>query len=79
MSRRFVNLPTTEADFQRAMDVIECLSPGGHHREVAIPDLLVSAVAERHQLQVIHYDGNFDRVAAVTGQAVRWVESRGTV
>jgi hypothetical protein len=30
-------------------------------------------------LVVLHYDADFDLVAAVTGQTVQWVVPRGTV
>ena len=38
-----------------------------------IPDLIIAAVAEHHGVSIIHYDHNFDRIAAVTGQPVEWV------
>ena len=32
------------------------------------PDLSIAAAAEELDLIVLHYDANFDRVSAVTGQ-----------
>lgn len=48
------------------------------HRGAALPDLLIAATAERHGVTVLHYDHEYDLIAMVTGQAVRWVVPRGT-
>jgi predicted nucleic acid-binding protein len=48
-------------------------------RSVGLPDLLVAAVAEREHVTVLHYDADYDLVAQVTGQPMRWVVARGTV
>ena len=50
----------------------------GHQRAASIPDLVIAAVAERHGVVVVHYDEDYDRIAAVTGQQVRWVVPRGS-
>jgi predicted nucleic acid-binding protein len=79
-SRR--SLPTVamaQADFERAEEVIELLARRGHHRAAGLPDLLIAAVAERARLCVLHYDGDFDVIASVTGQKVEWVVPRGSV
>jgi hypothetical protein len=60
------------------MDVQGELSRSGRHR-VPIPDLLVAAVAEKERLIVLHYDGDYDTIAGVTGQPVEWVVPRGSV
>jgi predicted nucleic acid-binding protein len=46
-------------------------------REVGMADLLIAAVAERHGLTLLHYDGDFDTIAEITGQDARWVVPRG--
>jgi len=51
----------------------------GQHRAVAIPDLIVAAVAEVEGLTVLHYDGDFDLIAGITGQPTEWVVSAGSV
>ena len=48
-------------------------------RSVGIPDLLIAAVADLHRIPVVHYDADFEHVAAVTEQDVRWVVPRRTV
>ena len=42
-------------------------------------DLLVAAVAARHEVTVIHYDSDFETVAGVIPFEHRWVVDRGTV
>lgn len=78
-SRAFPLLQMAQADFDRAMDVMEALARRGLHRAVGIPDLLIAAVAEREGMTVIHYDADYDHVAAITGQAMQWVVPRGAV
>ena len=68
-----------QADFDRAIDVLEGLARSGHHRAAGIPDLLLAAVAERHGLTVLHYDKDFDLIAKVTKQASEWGVPAGSV
>ncbi|HEU0132569.1 MAG TPA: PIN domain nuclease [Mycobacteriales bacterium] len=75
----FEYLDTLEADWQRAQEVQRMLAARSELRSVKIPDLLIAAVAEREGLMVLHYDEDFDRIAALTGQPVQWVVDRGTV
>ena len=76
LAYRYVEL--TEAMFQRAIDVQGLLAQRGQHR-VPLPELIVAAVAEKAGMVLLHYDRDFDRIAAVTGQAVEWVVPRGTL
>lgn len=57
----------------RARDVQRELMARGQHRAVAVPDLLVAAVAEVEGLTVLHHDGDFDMIAGVTGQPTEWI------
>jgi predicted nucleic acid-binding protein len=59
--------------WRRAQEVQVALAARGQHRGVGIPDLLIAATAEAARLTVLHYDHDFDLIAAVTGQPVRWV------
>jgi predicted nucleic acid-binding protein len=74
----FARIPTEERDFERAADIMELLAARGQHRR-PIPDLLISAVAERAGLIVLHYDADFDAIAELTGQAAEWVTPRGSL
>ncbi len=50
-----------------------------HQRGRKVPDLLVAAAAEAHDLTVLHYDADFDLIAAVTGQSCQWVLPGGSI
>lgn len=75
----FEGVPMVQADLDRAMDVMEGLAMAGRHRAAGIPDLLIAAVAERAGLTVLHYDEDFELIAGVTGQPMRWVVPRGSL
>ena len=77
-SLAYTKVPLTEDIFGRAIDVQGELSKSGRHR-VPIPDLLVAAAAEKGGLTVLHYDGDYDIIASVTGQPAEWVVPRGSV
>ena len=77
--RAFPRVPILQADFDRAAHVMELLAKSGRHRAVGLPDLVIAAVAERAGLVVLHYDGDYDFVAEVTGQQMQWVVPRGSV
>ena len=74
----FLWLPVTDADHRRALDVQASLAAGGKHRALSLVDALVAAVAEARGLTVLHYDGDFESVADVTGQPHQWIVARGT-
>jgi predicted nucleic acid-binding protein len=72
-------LATQDEDWRRALQVQADLWRSGQMRSVGLPDLLVAAVAEREHVTVLHYDADYDLVAEITGQPVRWVVPRGAV
>jgi len=72
-------LATQDGDWRRALDVQAALWRGGRMRAVGLPDLLIAAVAEREQVTVLHYDGDYDFIPQITGQPMQWVVPRGTV
>ncbi len=72
-------LATHDEDWRRALDVQAALWRGGRIRAVGLPDLLIAAVAKRERVTVLHYDGDYELIAQVTGQPVQWVVPRGTV
>ncbi|MGH3769131.1 MAG: PIN domain nuclease [Pseudonocardiaceae bacterium] len=76
--RGLERLPTPDEVWDRAVDVHAALAEHGQHRAVALPDLIIAAVAERHNIPVLHYDRDFDVIAEVTGQTVEWVVPAGT-
>ena len=68
----------TEAVFNRAIDVQGLLAGRGRHR-LPIRDLIIAAAAEAARMTVLHYDADFDTIAAVTGQDMEWVVPRGSL
>jgi predicted nucleic acid-binding protein len=72
-------LATHDEDWRRALQVQAALWRGGKVRAVGFPDLLIAAVAERERVTLVHYDGDYDLIAEVTGQPMQWVVPRGTV
>ncbi len=74
----FEYFPMTDEIAQRAIQVQGLLAHRSQHRSVSIPDLIVAATAERYSLVVLHYDGDYDRIAEVTGQPAEWIVPRGS-
>lgn len=74
----FDAVETTAVHMRRALQVQRLLAARSQ-RGRKIPDLLVAAAAEELSLTVLHYDADFDRIAAVTGQHCEWVVPQGTV
>lgn len=72
-------LATHDEDWRRALDVQASLWESGRRRAVGLPDLLIAAVAERERVTILHYDGDYDFIADITGQPARWVVPGGTV
>lgn len=72
-------VPTHQADFDRASEVMLLLADRGQHRAVGAADLVLAAVAERVHLTVLHYDRDFEHIAAVTGQPIEAVAPLGSL
>jgi predicted nucleic acid-binding protein len=75
----YVVLPISEVIAQRARDVRVGMAARGHHRAAGVIDLLTAAVAEYHGAVILHYDADFEQIAAVTGQAHKWIVPQGAV
>lgn len=83
-SMRLAALPDFEIakpEWRRALSVYRRLGRkgGAHHRSVGYPDLLIAAAAEASSATVLHYDEDFERIAAITGQPTRWIVPRGSI
>ena len=74
----YERVPINDDVFDRAMEIQAELARTGRHR-VPIPDLIIAAASESAALVVLHYDGDFDTIAEVTGQPTEWVVPRGSV
>ena len=73
--------PIGRKQWDRALWVYAQLSAaaGVHQRSVKHPDLLVAAAAEAAEAIVLHYDEDYDRIAAITGQPTRWLAPKGSL
>jgi predicted nucleic acid-binding protein len=72
-------LVETTAEHVRRARQVQRLLAARHQRGRKVPDLLVAAAAEADRLTVMHYDADFDRIAAVTGQSCEWVVPAGAI
>jgi predicted nucleic acid-binding protein len=62
---------------RRAVELQHGLAQRGWHR-TSIPDVVVAATAAEHDLTVLHYDGDYERLATVAGTHQEWILPRGT-
>jgi predicted nucleic acid-binding protein len=76
--RSLDSAPITPEVMATAVDLQHELARVGQHR-VPIPDLIISAAALKANLVVLHYDSDFERIAAVGGAAHEWVVPQGSV
>jgi predicted nucleic acid-binding protein len=74
----FELVETTSEHVRRARQVQRLLARR-HQRGRKVPDLLIAAAAEARDVTVLHYDADFDRIAAVTGQRCEWIVPSGSV
>jgi predicted nucleic acid-binding protein len=68
-------VPVHDRAFARACDVQGELTGKGQHRSAGPVDLVVAATAELHGITLLHHDRDFDVIARVTGQPLRWYGS----
>lgn len=73
-----MQLACTNEIAARARQVQALLAAKGQHRAAGVVDLLTAAAAEHYGASVLHYDADFDHIAAVTRQAVDWIAPRGS-
>ena len=73
------NLDLTEPIVARARATQLHMAARGHHRAAGVIDLLTAAVAAHYDAVLLHYDSDFEHIAAVTGQPHLWISTRGTL
>lgn len=74
----FPRLATEDTDLLRAAQLQAVLAARSQHR-IAWPDLVIAAVAERHDVTLLHYDADYDLIADITGQRIEWVVPKGSL
>lgn len=76
--RSLAQAPITPEVLESAFALQRALAHKGQHR-LPIPDLIISATARIAGLIVLHYDADFERLAAVGGAEHEWVVPRGSL
>ncbi|MFJ6568167.1 PIN domain nuclease [Streptomyces sp. NPDC091292] len=74
----FDYISSDDGTFTRALEVQRHALNAGFHRALSLPDLLIAATAELNRLTVLHYDGDFEMIASLTGQPAEWVVPPGS-
>jgi predicted nucleic acid-binding protein len=76
---QLVQLANVDEVAVRARQVQALLAATCQHRAAGVMDLLTAAAAEHYGATVLHYDADFDHIAAVAGQPVEWIAARGSL
>jgi predicted nucleic acid-binding protein len=77
--RALPEAPITTDVMLRALQVAGAMAVAGSHRGAKPVDLVIAAAAEAVGLTVLHYDADYDRIAAVTGQPMEWAAPAGSL
>jgi predicted nucleic acid-binding protein len=76
----FLYLPLSPDIDQIILDIRAALWNAGTGRAAGVIDVALAAIAVHAGARVLHYDGDFDHIAAVFPQlTAEWVVSRGSV
>lgn len=79
LAASYTELSVTADVVGRAVEVQSMLAAQSQHRGVGIPDLIIAATAERHDVTLLHYDRDFASVAKVTRQPAEWIVPAGSI
>lgn len=75
----FQALPMPEGLWSCARDLQLLLAPSGDHRRVPPAYLLLAAAAEHAGVPLVHYDRDYERIAAVSDMEHRWFVEDGSL
>lgn len=75
----FESVPMPSTLWARAREVQLLLAPEGDHRRVPPADLLLAAAAENAGVPLVHYDRDYERIAAVADVEHRWFVADGSL
>jgi hypothetical protein len=75
----FDAVPMPESSWNRAREVQLSMAVSGDHRRVPPPDLLIAAAAELASVPIVHYDRDYERIAAITDQEHAWFVPDGAL
>lgn len=76
---QLIQLASNDEIAIRAREIQALMATRSQHRAAGVMDLLTAAAAEHYGAAVLHYDADFEHIAAVTGQSVNWVAPRGSL
>lgn len=68
-----------ESIADRARETQVRMAARGQHRSAQAVNVLTAAVAAYHNAVILHFDADFEHIAAVTGQPHLWVAPRGSL
>ncbi len=75
----FESLPMPEGLWRRTRELQLLLAAGGDHRRVPPVDLLIAGCAEAAGVALVHYDRDYERIAAVSSVDQRWLVADGSL
>jgi predicted nucleic acid-binding protein len=75
----FETVPMPAGIWSQARDLQLALADSGHHRRVPPADLLLAAAAEKADVPLVHYDRDYERIAAVSGLRHQWLVPDGAL
>jgi len=78
-SEALTDLPILAAIGERVKIVQAKMSAISQHRSAGVVDLLTAAIAEYYGATILHYDKDFEAIAEITGQGVRWIVPAGSI
>lgn len=73
----FEMVPMPAGLWLQARETQLALAARGDHRRVPPADLLLAAAAEQSDVALVHYDRDYDRIAAVSGLRHQWLVPDG--
>jgi predicted nucleic acid-binding protein len=75
----FESVSMPSALWNRAREVQLLLAAAGDHRRVPPADLLLAAAAEHADVPLVHYDRDYERIAAATDLRHEWLVPDGSL
>lgn len=75
----FEAVPMPGALWPRARSLQLDLAQGGVHRSVPPADLLIAAAALEADVELLHYDADYEAIAQVSALRHRWLLKRGSL
>jgi predicted nucleic acid-binding protein len=75
----FEAIPMPARLWDRARETQLALAANGDHRCVPPADLLLAAAAEEAGVVLVHYDRDYERIAAAAGLRQEWLVADGTL